>query len=89
MSEALLYGLSQQLRLLARRSVDTTQDGRLLRGRINPVIEAMRLDLLAVLEMIQDGLPAPENASAILAECQAAVAFYRTEIRDLRRQVEH
>lgn len=88
MSEALLYSLSQQLRLLARRSVDTTQDGRLLHGRINPVIEAMRLDLLSILEAIQDGLPAPENAAALLADCQAAVDLYRSEIRDLRRAME-
>lgn len=85
MSESLLFDISQQLRLLARRSVVIDSYGHRINGAINPVIEQLRQQLLSVLESIQDGIQPPPHAAETLATCQAIADLYRTEIRSLRR----
>lgn len=83
--EHLLHETSQKLRLLARRHCVTGSDGRLLRGAIDQAIEALRLQLLEILEAIQDGLPAPHGPQT-LATCRQLVCAHRRTIRELRRQ---
>jgi hypothetical protein len=57
MTESQLWHAIEDVRLLARQHVRTTRDGRVLSGRVNPVLEAIREAALGALERIQDGLP--------------------------------
>lgn len=84
-SEALLYDLSQQLRLLARRNVVVGSNGRLLKGDLDSSVETLRLRLNSVLWALQDGLN-PPDAEATLAQARALVEIHRSTIRDLRRE---
>lgn len=88
MSEALLYSLSQQLRLLARANVRATADGRILSGAIDRQVEHQRLHLLNVLEHFQDtGSLTPED-ELYVAACSQVVDANRLVIRALRRELE-
>lgn len=90
MSEALLYSLSQHLRLLARASVRTTADGRILCGEVDRQVEHQRQRLLAILELLQDnGVSSltPEDQAYVDA-CSQVVDANRLQIRALRRQLE-
>lgn len=86
MSEALLTDRISQLRLLARAGVQVDASGRHLHGVINPVIEALRLDLLEILELLQDRQPLPAHAADRLEAAQAITDLYRTQVRSLRRE---
>ena len=86
MSEALLTDKISQLRFLARAGVQVDASGRRLSGVINPVIEALRLDLLEILELLQDGRQLPQHAADLLASAQAITDLYRTQVRSLRRE---
>lgn len=83
MTDGYLYRLSQRLRLLARATVRTAQDGRILGGEINAAIEAQRLALNEAIDRIVDGLPLlPEQQEAVTA-CEALAAERRADIRAL------
>ena len=86
MSEALLTDKISQLRLLARAGVQVDASGRHLHGVINPVIEALRLDLLEILELVQDGRQLPQHAAGLLEAAQSLTDLYRTQVRSLRRE---
>lgn len=85
LSDEQLYGLSQQLRLLARRECVCAADGRLLSGGIDRRIEALRTQLLLILESLQDGRPPLPDADRILVRCERLIAEQRALIRALRR----
>ncbi|MEB3256359.1 MAG: hypothetical protein VKJ05_08225 [Synechococcaceae cyanobacterium] len=84
-SDDQLYGISQQLRLLARRECVCAADGRLLGGAIDRRIEALRTQLLLILEALQDGRPLHPDAERILQRCERLIAEQRSAIRVLRR----
>jgi hypothetical protein len=88
MTESQLWSAIRDVRLLARQHVRTALDGRVLSGRVNPVLESVRQAALTALEHIQDGLalsPAEElQASYVLA----VQAYYKPQIRALQRQLE-
>lgn len=88
MSEALLFDINAQLRLLARAGVRTASDGRLLGGAIDTQLEAMRLQLLSLLEQQQDGAPLTPEQQAHVLLCQATCRDNTLLIRQLRRQLE-
>lgn len=84
-SERTLAEAAADLRRLARSSVRTDDYGHLLSGMINPVLEAAKDRVLACLELIQDGLAAPDAEPAWL-QAQAIVEHHREEVRRLRRE---
>lgn len=88
MSEALLYDLSQRLRLLARASVRTGRDGRVLAGGIDPQVEALRLRLLEALECFQDCQSLGPLGAEVVARATELAWQERQVIISLRRQVE-
>lgn len=88
MSEALLYDISQQLRLLARANVRTTADGRLLGGQIDYALEQLRSGVVDALEHLQDhGRLSPVD-QACLAIATRTIGANRPLIRSLRRELE-
>jgi hypothetical protein len=88
MSESSLYNLSQRLRLLARAGVHLGRDGRVLCGRIDARVEAIRLNILAALWATQDGRPlAPQHAQAV-AEGRQLEQLNRELLLHLRQQAD-
>jgi hypothetical protein len=88
MTESQLWHAIQDVRLLARQHVRTTRDGRVLSGRVNPVLEAIREAALGALERIQDGLPLSPAEELQASYLLAAQDHYRDRVRVLRRQLE-
>lgn len=88
MSEALLYDISQQLRLLARANVRTGIDGRILGGRIDYSLELLRGGVLDALDRLQDAGRLSPVDEACLAVAQKRIGANRPLIRDLRRELE-
>ena len=88
MSEALLYDLSQRLRLLARASIVCGRDGRVISGGIDPQVEALRLQVLDALEAIQDSRNLSGTASEAVARATDLAWQQRQVITSLRRQAE-
>jgi hypothetical protein len=88
MSEALLFDINAQLRLLARAEVRCANDGRRLGGVIDARLEAMRLRLLDILEQAQGGLPLSPEEEAHVRVAQATCRDNNLLIRQLRRQLE-
>ena len=88
MSESLLYDISQQLRLLARRHCRVSGDGRLVDGSVDPAVEAARLRLLDVLESFQDYRVLEVDAVDTISYCQELAWRNRHQIAALRRQAE-
>jgi hypothetical protein len=88
MSEALLYDLSQQLRLLARASVRTTTDGRILSGQVDYSLEHLRSGVNEALDHLQDRGSLSPVDQACLATATRVIDSNRPLIRDLRRQLE-
>jgi hypothetical protein len=88
MSEALLFDINAQLRLLARAEVRCASDGRRLGGVIDAQLEAMRLRLLDILEQVQDGLPLSPEEEAHIHVAQSVCRDNTLVIRSLRRQLE-
>lgn len=88
MSESLLYDISQQLRLLARRHCQVGRHGGLLEGAIDASIEAAREELLLALELVQDRQPLDVLHMDAIAYCQKLAWQHRHQITALRRQAE-
>lgn len=88
MSEALLYDLSQQLRLLARRDCQVGRHGHLISGDIDQAIETARLKLLNTLEHFQDFRVLEAEGLSIVAYCQRLAQDNRRQIAALRREAE-
>lgn len=88
MSEALLYDISQQLRLLARANVRTTPDGRILSGRIDYALELLRGGVNDALDHLQDDGRLSPVDQACVAMATRTIGANRLLIRDLRRQLE-
>lgn len=88
MSEALLYDISQQLRLLARRDCQVGRHGHLISGAIDQPVEAARLKLLDVLERFQDYQTLEAEGLDIVAYCQKLAWQHRHQITALRRDAE-
>ena len=86
MSEAQLYDLCQQLRLLARRDCVTNTHGRLVQGHIDRQVEHLRLQVLSVLESVQDHKPLPQGHLEALATARLWVDTNRPTIQALRRE---
>ena len=84
-SERTLADTAADLRRLARSSVRTDDYGHLIAGVINPVLEAAKDRLLDCLELIQDGLTAPD-AEPAWAQAQDILAYHREEVRHLRQE---
>lgn len=88
MSEALLYDLSQRLRLLARASIVCGRDGRVISGGIDLQVEALRLQVLDALEAFQDSRRLSGTAAEAVARATDLAWQQRQVIVSLRRQVE-
>lgn len=88
MSEQLLYDISQQLRLLARRDCKVGRHGSLLEGAIDHSVETPREELLLALELVQDKQPLDERHLDSIAYCQKLAWQHRHQIQALRRQAE-
>jgi hypothetical protein len=88
MSEALLYNLSQQLRLLARRDCKVARHGGLLGGSIDHSIEAAREELLLALEILQDHQALDVQHLDSIAYCTELAWRHRHQIQALRREAE-
>ena len=88
MTESQLWHAISDVRLLARKDVRTARDGRVLSGRVNPVLESVRQAALSALERIQDGLPLSPAEELQASYVLAAQDHYRPQIRTLRRELE-
>jgi hypothetical protein len=88
MSEALLYDISQQLRLLARANVRTTADGRLLSGQVSYSLEHLRSGVNQALDHLQDDGSLNPVDRACVAIATKTIGANRPLIRTLRRQLE-
>lgn len=88
MSEQLLYELSQQLRLLARRDCQVGRHGSLLGGAIDHSVETAREELLLALELVQDKQPLDVLQLDVIGYCQQLAWQHRHQIAALRRQAE-
>jgi len=87
-SEAFLYDISQQLRLLARANVRTTADGHILGGQVDYALEQLRSGVLDALEHLQDNGRLSPVDQACLVVATRTIGANRPLIRDLRRQLE-
>lgn len=85
LSENTLADTAADLRRLARKDVHCDPYGHLVHGVINPVLEAAKDRILNCLELIQDGLAAPDAEPAWI-EAQAIVECHRDAVRRLRRE---
>jgi len=88
MTESQLWSAISDVRLLARKDVRVTRDGRVLSGQVNPVLESIRRAALGALERIQDGLLLPPAEELQASYVLAAQDHYRPQIRALRRELE-
>jgi calcineurin-like phosphoesterase family protein len=88
MSESLLYDLSQQLRLLARRNCRLNGSGTLVNGNVDQSVEAARLRLLDILEHFQDYHVLEVDALDTISFCQALAWQNHDRITALRREAE-
>lgn len=85
LSESTLSETAADLRRLARKDVLCNEYGHLIAGRINPVLEAAKDRVLACLELIQDGLAAPD-AQPAWVQAQDIFACHRETVRRLRQE---
>lgn len=85
LSESTLADAAADLRRLARKDVHTDDYGHLVRGVVNPVLEAAKDRVIACLELIQDGLAAPD-AQPAWVQAQEILACNREEVRRLRHE---
>lgn len=88
MTESLLYDLSQQLRLLARRDCHLGRHGQLLAGSVDRKVEDAREELLLALELLQDRQALDVQHLDAIGYCQGVARQNRDQIAALRRQAE-
>ena len=85
MTEGNLHTLSQDLRLLARASIWTCPDGRVLQGSIDARIEALRMTILDALWAKQDGYAITQQMVAAVSTARALCLDNQQVLRTLRR----
>jgi hypothetical protein len=88
MSEKLLYDISQQLRLLARRDCHLGRHGNLLAGSVDRKVEDAREELLLALELLQDKQPLDVQHLDAIGYCTELAWRNRHQIAALRREAE-
>jgi hypothetical protein len=90
MSEKLLYDISQQLRLLARRDCHLGRHGNLLAGGLDRKVEDARQELLLALELLQDRGEQALDVQHLdaIGYCTELAWRNRHQIAALRREAE-
>lgn len=86
MSEFQVSTLLRQLGLWARRDIQTSQDGRVLGGRLDPYAELLYRQLDLVHDDVLERRPLSSVEKSFLAHCQDYISQHREAIRQLERQ---
>lgn len=86
MTEGRLNRILRQLHLLARRDVEIGQDGRILRGRIDPVLEDLREEISKVHDRLLDGLALDALELDLIGYVDHLIGKQRDLVTQLERQ---
>jgi hypothetical protein len=86
MTEGRLSRILRQLHLLARRDIELSQNGRILRGRIDPVIEDLREEVSKIHDRLLDGLALDALELDLLDYVNWIIGQQRDTVMQLERQ---